>query len=83
MRYYFKIALFYFVITSKSFSQADRALALAQIMPEFPGGARELAKFIKKNDNYPIEAREKGETGKAYVRFIIDTNGKAISPRII
>jgi TonB family protein len=83
VRYYFKIALFCFVITPRIFSQADTALALAQIMPEFPGGTIELTKFIEKNANYPVEAREKGETGKAYIRLIIDTNGKVISPRIL
>lgn len=56
---------------------------IAKKMPEFPGGTNELAKYLQDNTQYPAEAREAGATGKAFVNFIVDTNGKVISPKII
>lgn len=43
--------------------------------PEFPGGAEAQQKFIKDNLVYPSEAKEKGEQGKVYVRFVVEADG--------
>jgi TonB family protein len=52
-------------------------------MPEFPGGTMAIQDYLVRNIYYPPEAREAGETGKAYVQFIVDTNGAVINPKII
>ena len=81
MKLFFKI----FVLLSclNSFSQKDTALMAAEKMPEFPGGTMAIQDYLVHNIYYPPEAREAGETGKAYVRFIVDTNGKIVNPKII
>jgi protein TonB len=43
--------------------------------PEFPGGERELLKFLSKNLKYPSMARDAGITGIVYVSFIVWKNG--------
>ena len=41
-------------------------------MPQFPGGANELAAFIAKNYEYPAEALKEGLEGKIMVAFVVD-----------
>ena len=48
----------------------------AEEMPEFPGGAQEMMRFIAKNTQYPKEAREAGIGGKCFVYFVVGCDGK-------
>ena len=50
-------------------------------MPKFPAG--NIQQYVADNLRYPAAARENGIEGKVYVRFVIDTTGKAIAPEII
>ena len=50
-------------------------------MPKFPAG--NIQQYVADNLRYPAAAREKGIEGKVYVRFVIDTTGKAIDPEIL
>ncbi|MCX6231468.1 MAG: energy transducer TonB [Bacteroidetes bacterium] len=43
---------------------------------DFPGGDKELWKFIDKNMIYPFSASEKGIQGTVYVRFVVEIDGK-------
>jgi TonB family protein len=43
--------------------------------PVFPGGDNAMYEFISENLVYPFDAREKGEQGKVYVRFVIGKEG--------
>ncbi|WP_461643665.1 TonB family protein [Labilibaculum euxinus] len=60
------------------------------IAPQFPGGDLELQKFIARTIKYPVEAQEKGETGRVFVTFIINKLGavenvctaKSVSPSL-
>lgn len=45
-------------------------------MPQFPGGDEALKKFISDNIVYPQEAKDKGISGRVFVRFIINKYGK-------
>ncbi len=63
-------------------SQGD-VLALADSMPKFPGGDKELAYFIQRNVIYPPMARENNENGKVYVKFVVDTTGKVMNPVVL
>ncbi|MGB0882403.1 MAG: energy transducer TonB [Vicingaceae bacterium] len=45
-------------------------------LPEYPGGSREMIKFIQKNVQYPDSAREENIQGKVYLTFVVDTTGK-------
>ena len=52
-------------------------------MPEFPGGDLGLMKFIQKNVRYPAIAKEYNITGKVYVSFIVDRQGKVTNVKIV
>lgn len=58
-------------------------LSLADSMPSFPGGNGALSIFVAKNLMVPSEARENNKKGRAFVKFIVDTNGKVVSQEII
>jgi len=51
-------------------------------MPSFNGGeaAVEFRKYIAQNLQYPPEAAEAGATGKVFITFIVDKNGKVLIP---
>jgi|TARA_B110000238_G_scaffold200657_1_gene251664 protein TonB len=52
-------------------------------MPEFPGGDLGLMKFIQKNVKYPAIAKEYNITGKVYVSFIVDKQGRVTNVKIV
>ena len=52
-------------------------------MPEFPGGDLGLMKFIQKNVRYPAIAKEYNITGKVYVSFIVDRQGKVTNVKLV
>lgn len=41
----------------------------------YPGGDTEMRKFIAANVKYPLEAQEKGLTGKLFVQFMVNEDG--------
>ena len=43
--------------------------------PEFPGGMQALMKFLRDNIQYPRISRENNSQGKAYVNFVVNTDG--------
>jgi uncharacterized protein len=47
-----------------------------QLMPQFPGGEKEMMKFIKSNLKYPDIARRKGISGTVIVNFVVGSDGK-------
>ena len=44
-------------------------------MPEFPGGAEAMYKFIFTNLRYPQNEKEEGISGKVYLKFKVDKEG--------
>lgn len=61
----------------------NRPLVGAQLMPEFPGGTKALARFFRKNYRYPKEAQEKGVEGVVYIRFVVNTDGSLSNAKIV
>jgi TonB family protein len=51
-------------------------------LPSFPGGEREMMKFLKENLKYPDKCAEMGIQGRVIVRFIISETGEIICPKI-
>jgi len=43
--------------------------------PKFPGGDKELLKFISQNFNWPIEAADMGISGRIVCGFVIEKDG--------
>jgi protein TonB len=55
---------------------------LADDKPEFPGGEDALKAFITANVDYPEEAKKNRITGKVFVSFVIDKEGKVVMVKI-
>jgi protein TonB len=51
------------------------ALHVVGESPEFPGGMKELLKYMKENVQYPEEAIEKGIEGRVWCQFTVKTDG--------
>ena len=43
--------------------------------PEFPGGMQALMKYLKDNIKYPSISRQNNSQGRAYINFIVNTDG--------
>ena len=43
--------------------------------PEFPGGMKELAKYLRDNINYPRISRDNNSQGRAFVQFTVNADG--------
>ena len=56
---------------------------MVEKMPQFPGGATGLRKYVAKNIKYPVLAAEQGYEGKVFVRFIVSKDGGISKAHII
>ncbi len=45
-------------------------------MPEFPGGMKELTKYLSNSIKYPVLSLQNGIQGKVYLKFVINEQGK-------
>ncbi|WP_421919652.1 TonB family protein [Marinifilum sp.] len=52
-------------------------------MPQFPGGSKNLRKWVARNIKYPVLAVEQGYEGKVFVRFNVNKDGSVSHARII
>lgn len=50
-------------------------MSVVESAPEFPGGQRELSKFINNTLKYPSTARQNNIQGKVYLGFIVEKDG--------
>jgi protein TonB len=46
-----------------------------EVPPSFPGGERELMKWLTENINYPVIAAEQGIQGRVILRFVVGPDG--------
>lgn len=44
-------------------------------MPEFPGGMKALMQYLQENIKYPRMSRETGSQGRAFICFVVNTDG--------
>ncbi|HEX8504262.1 MAG TPA: TonB family protein [Hymenobacter sp.] len=58
------------------------ALVFSEVLPTFPGGDAAYAKFIGQNARYPEAALAKGISGKVYVSFVVDEDGRITDAEI-
>ncbi|MCX7728286.1 MAG: TonB family protein [Bacteroidia bacterium] len=63
--------------------KAPEIFTVVQEMPEFPGGPMEMMKYIQKNIVYPPSAREAGISGKCFLRFVVNEDGKISSVEVL
>ncbi|MBI5540355.1 MAG: energy transducer TonB [Bacteroidia bacterium] len=51
--------------------------------PEYPGGIEAMNKWIAENVKYPEIAKENGVTGKVFIQFVIDKDGKVSNVQLL
>lgn len=52
-------------------------------MPLFVAGDSNVYKYVLKQINYPVVAKDNGIEGRVYVQFIIDESGTVLTPRLV
>ncbi|MDR0680315.1 MAG: TonB family protein [Dysgonamonadaceae bacterium] len=53
-----------------------------EVPPSFPGGERELMKWLTENINYPVIAAEQGIQGRVILRFVVGPDGSVGSVEV-
>ena len=60
----------------------EETLTVVDVMPQYPGGDRELLKFIAQSIKYPTDAQEAGVQGRVICSFVVDKKGNIVEPKI-
>lgn len=53
----------------------DEVFMVAEQMPEFPGGMKEMLKFLQENMKYPENAMKNNVQGRVIVQFVVEKDG--------
>lgn len=61
----------------------EETFTVVDVMPQYPGGDRELLKFIAQSIKYPTDAQEAGVQGRVICSFVVDKKGNIVEPKII
>jgi periplasmic protein TonB len=61
---------------------AGKVFTVVEEMPSFPGGEEKLFEFLSKI-KYPSIARENGISGRVYVTFVVDKDGKIKDAKVL
>lgn len=89
MRYLLSIPVLIFMVTffgfttERAVSSDDKIYNEVDVMPEFPGGMQGLRKHIAQNLLYPEEAKNTGISGKIFVNFVVNKNGKVTKAKVL
>jgi len=51
--------------------------------PSFPGGQKALEDFFTNTVEYPQQATDNNTEGTVNINFVVDENGKVLSPKIV
>ncbi len=62
---------------------AAKPFKIVEVMPQYPGGEKELLKFIQQNIKYPAQLVDKGIGGTVYISFVINKNGEVSQLEIL
>jgi TonB family protein len=65
-----------FIRVESIVNNVNEIFTVVEEMPEFPGGAMEMMRFIQKNIVYPQMAKEAGLSGKCFLKFVVNTDGR-------
>ncbi|NDV57582.1 energy transducer TonB [Bacteroides sp. 519] len=57
--------------------------AIAEKMPEFPGGTAALFEYLNKSIKYPTVAIETGTQGKVITQFVVDKDGSISDIQVV
>lgn len=70
-------------IVADSIPVEAMSIASVDVPPSFPGGDIAMMKFLKRNLKFTSRAIENEVSGKVYVSFVIDENGKPVEISIM
>lgn len=59
----------------KNAGSSEKVFSIVEVMPQFPGGEKEMYAFLGKNLRYPKYAKEHEIEGKIYINFIVRKDG--------
>ena len=59
------------------------AFNVVEQMPQFPGGAVEMMKFLNENVKYPEAAEKAGTQGRVIVQFIVEADGSITNVKVV
>ena len=51
---------------------------VVESMPEFPGGAQAMMKYVAENIKYPVIAQENGIQGRVICQFVVNKDGSIV-----
>ncbi len=61
----------------------DEIFIVCETPAEFPGGKKELYKFISSNFEYPKKARENGISGTVHTTFVVEKDGSLSDIKVL
>ena len=61
----------------------EKIYEVVEVQPEFPGGMKEMMKYIQSNLKYPEAAKAAGAEGKAFVQFVVKADGSISDVQIM
>lgn len=64
------------VVKDLLYRKSDEGCVLTEQQPAFPGGSRALMAYLQKNVQYPSAARRAGVSGRVFLSFIVETDGR-------
>ncbi|MCP4313010.1 MAG: hypothetical protein GY790_17255 [Bacteroidetes bacterium] len=69
-------------LKTQEVTEESKVFFVVEEMPTFNGGepATEFRKYIGRNVRYPKEAAEAGASGKIFIKFIVNKEGKVVVP---
>ncbi|MDL2223950.1 TonB family protein [Bacteroidales bacterium OttesenSCG-928-M06] len=71
------------IVEEEEADEADEPFRFVEVMPEYPGGAEAMFKYISENISYPQEASENGIQGTVYVQFVVKEDGAISDIKVI
>ncbi|NOQ74712.1 MAG: TonB family protein [Crocinitomix sp.] len=77
-----KFLLFPFSSTAQEEVSEEKVYDFVEEDPEFPGGTDAMTKYIVEHVEYPDKAKELGEQGIVYVKFVVASDGSVTNVSI-
>jgi TonB family protein len=69
---------------TESRDSTDDIFIIVEDMPTFMGGDQnKFREYIEQNLSYPTSAAERGISGKVFVQFVVNTQGKVVDAKVV
>jgi protein TonB len=62
---------------------APPILNIAEVMPAYEGGDKEMMRFIVRNTRFPSSAKRLGTQGTVFVSFVVDSEGNVVDVKVV